>query len=198
METLGKLGFVYDVKHIAPNGEIVERQHFHNLMPDEGIRWALTKVFLPDTMTPKWSHRTYDDVPYRNYNKLYVNFFKGLFTMNKKFDSMATFYQQADELSESEATLGYGERFIVAGGGSDWNSGILDPTTNTLHFKEVVIEGFTQSTMLTGLFICAAHESMGANTPYGLLVSEAFFPKPMFVEKGGKITAKCGCALISE
>lgn len=198
METLGKLGFVYDLKNIAPNGEVIDDLHFHNLMPDEGVRWALTKVFLPDELTPAWSHRTSSDVAYREYNNLYVNFFKGLFQMDKKFDSMATFSQKANELNTEDAYLGH--RTVITyhnSGYGDWEASMLDTTTNTLRFRKFDIFNFTHPVMLTGIFICACNESMEINTQYGLLVSEAFFPKPVFVEQGGKITVQCGCTLIS-
>lgn len=47
MNELAKMGFVYDVTHIAPNGEEVEHQRVHNIMMNRAIKQFLIGVFRP-------------------------------------------------------------------------------------------------------------------------------------------------------
>ncbi len=195
MDTLGKLGFVYDVEHVAPNGEIVERQHFHNLMPNEGICWALTKTFAPTTKVPSWGSK-HTDITYNDFTYLALSFYKGLFTPSKVFDSMATFPVMADEITTADCDR-WKRKEITD---HHWGGVTLDTSTNTLHFYKITTPVFLKPTLLTGLFIIAYNYDGGQIEPkstLGLLVSEAFFPNPIQMEVNGTITVQCGCTLIS-
>ena len=194
MDTLGKLGFVYDVEHIAPNGEVVERQHFHNLMPNEGITWALTKTFAPTTNVPSWSTKDTTKT-YGDYYYLLLSFFKGLFTPSKVFDSMKTFPTVAEEVTGSDIYR-YARAEITD---HSWGNVTLNIATNSLHLKKITTATFIKPTLLTGLFIVAYYEGyeMQPNSSLGLLISEAFFPNPIQMETNGTLTVKCGCTIIS-
>lgn len=202
MDTLGKLGFVYDVEHIAPNGEVVDRQHFHNLMPDEGIRWALAKTFVPKTAVPSWSNST---ATYDGYTNIRLSFFKNLFEQSKIFDSMKNFCQVAGEVDDTEQADGYWDGDarleLQTSLTVDYKPAKFDLSTNTLTFAEVTSHKFLKPTVITGLFLMI-RKADGEGNKLGqnydcLLLSEAFFPNPIQMETNGTISVTCGCALIS-
>ena len=202
MDTLGKLGFVYDVEHNAPDGEVVERQHFHNLMPNEAITWALSKFFIRNSTVPDWVPNNGDN-KYSTYNFLGLSFFKNLFTPSKIFDTMKNFVTVAGEVSTEDVYLqsyAPAERISIAGYSRDWVTyyGDLDVSTNTLSFAKVTSGRFYKPTLLTGLFIVASQGITSQNVvSNGLLISEAFFPNPIQMETNGTISVTCGCTLIS-
>lgn len=194
MNEQGKLGFVYDVDHFAPNGELVESQHFHNLMPDEAMRWALAKVFVPTAKVPSWSST---DATYNDYKYIDISFFKNNFTPSKVFDSMASFSDVCNEMTQYDRERVYNREYRD-GISTDSYTMTLDVSSNTLTFKTITTKSF-ETVLFTGLFLIIT-KSYGtefrsnANT---LLLSEAFFPSPIQMEKGGSLTIKCGCTLIS-
>lgn len=189
MNEQSTLGFVYDVEHYSPDGELLGHQHFHNLMPDEGIKWALAKVFVPNLPLPSWTKASYS---YGGIINVYVSLFKGDFTPSKK-DTMQTFPTMAEECKPSEIIYNpnySSTRYSLEAQTTVYNKGLIQ-------FKPVTIKIYEGPLRLTGLFVVAgSYPEVGKNTS-ALLLSEALFPAPINMEVNGTITLTCGCSLIS-
>lgn len=197
MNEQGKLGFVYDVDHFAPNGELVESQHFHNLMPNEGVQWALGRVFTPLETVPT-RITTRNENKYANFNLLYLSFFTNTFTPSKVFDSMYSFPVMAGEITSSTMEGSSNEREEI--NENYWGTVKIDIATNTINFSKITTGKFIIPTLLTGLFVVGVNNSDDGRKRHdanGFLVSEAFFPSPIQMEVNGTITVQCGCTLIS-
>lgn len=119
-----KVGFTYEVTQISPSGVVIAHEKVHNLIPTEGIKYILNRIFVSET-GQTW------------YIGAYTNSYTPVAT-----DTMASFVASSNETSDySQATRPTFTPII----GSDNVS-----VTNTGSEAEFT---FTVATRVTGLFI---------------------------------------------
>lgn len=193
MNELSKFGFVYDLIHRDPNGNEVERRHVHNLIPNEGLKWMLGKIFTPNEIFQL-------DATYDSLNYLIISLMKGYHTPNK-YDTLKATIPFFDEIKHTN----YDDMDVVYTGRKSLDRKILtDTTTNTIVFD---MTGnyygyygyqFSRPTLITGIFVFK--QQNGTDNEFNranALVSEAMLDVPIQMETNGVLDIKCGFTMIS-
>jgi hypothetical protein len=203
MNTQGRLGFVYDVTHFDPQGNEVERQHFHNVIPNEGLRLLLAKVFVPTAAAPAFTNAT----TYADFSEINLSFMTQLHTVNKTFDSAGVddFGEAALNNNLQLQATNYSlqtsdSRFPYEVETIDTTQNMVTLRTTSYYEDGIGIYCITQPIVLTGVLLYFSANGYGkqfTSRDNCLLLSEALFPNPIQMEVKGKISVKCGCTVIS-
>ena len=188
MNELSNIGFVYDLTHFDPKGNEVEHQRVHNLIPNEGIKWMLGKVFTPENI---FQYNT----KYSALNYLILGLMKALHTPNK-FDTLRGTNEYFDE-PDATTDLYYYNKSLDRKVSNDkiTNTVTFDMTGNYYGYYGYQ---FKNPTLITGVFVYKQNEGGQKYTERcGALLSEAMLPTPIYMEKDGVLDIKCGFTMVS-
>ena len=210
MNELGNIGFTYDIKTFTPDGEKKDDFSVHNLITDEGLRWAVARIFAKETKAPAFT-KSYK---YNQMDSFALSFMTKSHTPNGKFDSFPTFIAEVGEADLKDklknVTLNYDntESYFSNNARCSMKIKNINVATNTLTFysrdysDNFYFKCVNSPIILTGVFFTAYYNryietSYGSTSEATILLSEAMFPEPILLEVGGKLQVNCGCTVIS-
>lgn len=179
MNELAKMGFVYEITHIAPNGEEIEKQIVHNIMINEGITNFLRTVFNIA------GGRCYKRFIYGFTESSYIPLATDTIAGNNALDLYEMDYNETIFSSKSVTTATMVTTSVTMG--KDNQSVAIGEGSYTFWGKKT----------LTGVVLIHDYNGWFGSGYYSVrylkqmfLISAAQFKKPIQVEPNGKVRVK--------